>query len=286
MLSIHVISFHKFPATLRCLDSLRRVLRRDYEVLLVENASATPQQLGQLRDLARDWPELRLVALSEPQPCPWCRSRVLDLARGDHVFFMDNDCFLEEDPFGPLLDLLAAHPDAGGAAPALVYHPSHRLQCLGITLEMQENGTFHPRHLEHDAPWEEHRANRPFESSFIPGGCSLFRRRFLEECCYDEQLRNIMGDYDLCLQGRERGYRYLVHPGVRVMHDKTTNDEGYMEAKALLTDWLGGVRRFRDKWGLLYYVLPEYEQGRIELFLGQFPRWLPREQWPENQVRA
>lgn len=282
MLSIHIIAFHKFPQTMKCLQSLRRILRREYEVILVENATASQTQRDVLRALAGKWTQMKLVELDTPHHCPWIRSRVMDVAAGEHIFFLDNDCFLEEDIFGPLLDLMADSPGVGGVAPALLYHPSRTLQCLGIELQMNNNGTFHPLHLHHEESWEYYRHADPFESEFIPGGCSLFTRNFLRACRYDEGLKNIMGDYDLCLQGRDKGYRYMFHPGVKVLHDKSTNDEGYLEAKAGLTDWLGGVRRFQDKWGLLYYVYPEYEKGRIELLLGQFPRWRPRESWPEN----
>ncbi|PKN68124.1 MAG: hypothetical protein CVU57_00430 [Deltaproteobacteria bacterium HGW-Deltaproteobacteria-15] len=282
MISIHIIAFHKFPQTLKCMESIRRSLSREYEVILVENGSANEKQRETFRTLSREWPEMKLVNLDTPRHCPWVRSRVLDHATGEHIFFLDNDCYLEEDIFGPLLDLLANNPDVGGVAPALLYHPSRTLQCLGITLQMNGNGTFHPLHMCHDEPWEIHRYAAPFVSEFIPGGCSLFSRKFLRECRYDRDLKNVMGDYDLCLQGRDKGYRYMFHPGLKVLHDKTSNQEGYLEAKAGLTDWLGGVRRFHDKWGLLYYVYPEYELGRIELLLGQFPRWKPRESWPQN----
>jgi GT2 family glycosyltransferase len=282
MLSIHIIAFHKFAQTLKCLESVRSCVRREYEVILVENGTASEAQRETLRALASEWREMKLVELDTSRHCPWARSRVLDHARGEHIFFLDNDCFIEEDIFGPLLDLLGDNPEVGGVAPALLYHPSRTLQCLGISLQMNDNGTFHPRHMHHDEPWGNHCHAEPFESEFIPGGCSLFTREFLCECRYDQGLKNIMGDFDLCLQGRDKGYRYMFHPGVKVLHDKTTNHEGYLEAKARLTDWLGGVRRFREKWGLLYYIYPEYEQGRIELFLGQFPIWKPRASWPEN----
>lgn len=282
LVSVHVIAFHKFQATLRCLASLREHLGEAVEVVLVENASATPTQRQALERLAGDWPVLRPIFLEEPRHCPWIRARVLEQTLGEYVFFLDNDCYLEHDFFPALIAELEKDPSLGGAAPGLLYHPERTYQCLGIELEMEDDIHFHPRHLRHGEPHAAHRHLPPFYSDFIPGGCSLFRRAFLEICRYDEQLKNIFGDFDLCLQGRGIGYRYLFHPGCWLVHDKTSHCPDYMRAKARLTDWLGGVVHFERKWGLRYFILKHLEAGRVVLE-GGFPRWLPRAEWPENR---
>ncbi len=286
MTSIYIIAFHRFSSTLKCLHSLQRHLSPPYEVVLVENSSATPHEMAEYERLMASWPAMRLVKLDQQRHCPWIRARVLEHTCGDHIFFMDNDCFVEDDIFPRLVSELEKDERTGGISPALLYFPDRTLQCLGIDLEVSEERLFHPRHLCHNETYEKHRHRLPFFSPFIPGGCSLFRRAFLEECQYDDRLRNVFGDYDLCLQGGERGWHYKFHPGCYVLHHKASQDPQYMDAKARLTDWLGSVRLFEKKWNLRYFILKHIEEGRVVLDNGQFPRWLPRQEWPENRPAA
>lgn len=286
MVSIYIIAFHKFEATQRCLASLREHLACDHEVVLVENASADEAQRAYYDRLAAEWPRFKLVQLDEPRHCPWIRHRILDHCSGDYLFFMDNDCYVEEDVFPPLIEVLESDESLGGISPALVYHPSRTLQCLGVAVEIMEDGLFRPTHLLHEEPWDDHRHKPPFESDLIPGGCSLFKRAFLEQNRYDERLKNVFGDFDLCLQGKEHGWKYMFHPGHALIHDKTTNSETYIAAKNRLTDWLGSVTLIEEKWGLRYFLLKHIDEGRVVLKGGQLPQWLPREEWPENQGRC
>ena len=283
MISIYVISFYKFRHTMKCLASIKGHIRSRYEVILVENCSATPEQWRKYQELQAQWPALKIIRLDRQHPCPWIRARVLDHATGEYIFFMDNDCFVENDPFPTLVSELENDQQTAGISPALLYFPSRRLQCLGIRIKFFEDNLFEPSHLCHDEPYEWHRERRPFYSDFIPGGCSLFRRNFLEQCTYDPRLKNVFGDFDLCLQGRERGWRYKFHPGCYLMHDKTAHSTRYLKAKGQLTDWPGSVQLFEEKWGLRYFILKHIEMGRVVLDQGNFPRWLPREEWPGNR---
>jgi len=278
MISIFIISFYRFDQTWRCLKSLRKNLSCHYEVVLVENASADSHMLSRLQSLQKNWPRLTLIALNKQLPCPHIRSRVLDWSKGEYIFFLDNDCFIEKDFFADLLSELEKDSKIGGISPALLYYPSRTCQCVGIELKITNADVFHPRHMYHGLPYDEIKTQNPFRTDFIPGGCSLFKRSFLEKNRYDEKLKNIMGDYDICLQGKSKGYEYWVHPGCYVLHNKESSKEEYLHAKAAISDWQGGVLRFYKKWNLLYYIYPEFKKGNIELHMGQFPRWKPKEQ--------
>jgi len=284
MISIYIISFNRISTTLKCLSSLREHLRCEYEVVLVENHSIDAKERSPYRHLLDVWPAMRIVELNQPRHCPWIRAQVLQHARGDYIFFLDDDCFVENDFFPQLIAELNRDERVGGISPGLLYYPTRTYQCLGITLERMEENLFHPKHLCHNEAFEVHRHRAPFTSEFLPGGCSLFRRSFLEQCSYDERLKNVFGDFDLCLQGKEKGWHYKFHPACYLLHDKTNHSKEYLEAKSHQTDWLGGVKLFEAKWGLRYYILKHIEEGRVVLENGQFPRWLPRAQWPENRM--
>ena len=93
----------------RCLESVFRQDCDNYEVILVDDGST--DQSSQLCD---DWaarnPHIRVIhqqhaGLSE------ARNTGIAAATGDYITFVDSDDYLADGTYGPLLQLLADHPD-------------------------------------------------------------------------------------------------------------------------------------------------------------------------------
>lgn len=265
MITIYILSLYRFDATMACLESVRRHVRCDYEVVLFENGSAGKAERQAFEDLERSWPRLRPVFHPRPLSCPQARSRVLEYARGDLILLLDNDCLLEEDFLTSLSAMLGEKPKLGGVSPVLLQSPSRTVHCCGIDIEKRGGDLFHPKHLHYRRSYEEIRHLEPFLCDFIPGGCSLFRRELFHICSYDAGYQNAFGDYDFCMAGRLAGYEFAVHPGHYVLHSRDQGDERFVSAKAKLTDRVASWLRFRDKWGMVYYVYPDYLEGKVRI---------------------
>lgn len=91
-----------------CLSALRTQTRPLAGVLVVDNASSDSS-----RELvARDFPEVRVLALERNDgPCP-ARNRGLELVEGEWTLLVDNDAVLAPDALEKLEQAALAHPAA------------------------------------------------------------------------------------------------------------------------------------------------------------------------------
>lgn len=64
-------------------------------------------------------------------------------------------------------------------------------------------------------------ADQPYPTDAFNGACVLFSRKFLDDVGYfDESFDSYLEDIELSLRGKERGWKMLVEPNVRVLHLK------------------------------------------------------------------
>jgi len=92
-----------------CLESLRRQTFRDFEVIVVDNGSSDES----LALLARDYPEVQVLALGENRGFAGACNAGIRAARGEFIVLLNNDT--EADPHW-LEEVVAAfgrHPEAG-----------------------------------------------------------------------------------------------------------------------------------------------------------------------------
>lgn len=97
-----VLACHDAAATLgRTLDCLRGTVFTDFEVVLVDDASSDGTA-DLLEDFARTWPRSTVVRLSENVGVARARNAALEVATGDHVWFVDADDAFAPDALGML----------------------------------------------------------------------------------------------------------------------------------------------------------------------------------------
>lgn len=138
-------------------------------------------------------------------------------ARLPHLCVLNPDVRLVADPFGPLVDLLAADRQVAVAGPVVV-DPAGALQdharrfptvssLLGKALRLRANPEYVP-------------GEGPFEADWIAGMFMLFRtQEFFRLGGFDEGYFLYYEDVDLCARIRARGGKVAVHPGATVIHD-------------------------------------------------------------------
>ncbi|HPV06824.1 MAG TPA: glycosyltransferase family 2 protein [Aggregatilineales bacterium] len=92
-----------------CLDSLRRQTAPRLEVIVADNASTD----GSLELLARDYPEVRVVALPENRGFTGACNAGMRAATGDIVILLNNDTEVEPDWAEQVAAAFERYPDAG-----------------------------------------------------------------------------------------------------------------------------------------------------------------------------
>jgi GT2 family glycosyltransferase len=194
-----ILSWNRRQDILDTLEHLRLQTYRDYEVVVIDQASddGTPEAVAQR------FPEVRLVSLDRNLGVPGGRNVGVEHARGELLVFLDNDAFLE--PEG--LDKLVAKFDAEPAVGIL----GCRIENF-FTGEMDHGSWVYPKNRKGDY-------EREFETYTFAGGGSAMRRRTFDEAGgYWADLFMYWEECDLSLRAMKAGHRLLYFPSVVVRH--------------------------------------------------------------------
>lgn len=191
------------------LDSLRRQTFTDFEVIVVDNGSRDRS----LELLHREYPEVRVVALSENRGFSGgCNAGIL-ASRGEMVALVNND--VELDPFWlqALVEGMDQEPRAGFAASRIrQYWNRNLLDSAGdrVGLSPEGRGQGHPDGPEFDRP------------AWVTSACcaaAIYRRTMLDEVgLFNEDFFAYFEDVELGMRCQIAGYRCLYIPTAVVYH--------------------------------------------------------------------
>jgi GT2 family glycosyltransferase len=206
--SILIVAYQSGPDLGRCLEALDRQTRRDFEVILVDNASTD----GAVEAIPRyDW--LTLVRSPENVGFAAGNNLAARSARGRYLVTLNPDAFAEPGWLDALIAAAERHPDAASIASVqLSDEDPDRLDGMGDP------------YAPWGAAWRGGKGGLavPVAESEVFGPCAaaaLYRREAFEAVggfcerffCYYE-------DVDLALRLRRAGWRSVITPWAIVRH--------------------------------------------------------------------
>lgn len=111
MISVIIPVYNTRPYLARCILSVKRQSNPNWECILVDDAS-TDGSKDIILDTCRD---RRFVIFSKKrnEGLPAARNTGMKLARGEYLFFLDSDDWIEPYTFDILLGEASVHPDVG-----------------------------------------------------------------------------------------------------------------------------------------------------------------------------
>ena len=211
-----VIPVHgNFALTRDCLKSLARTAGQPLEVIVADNGSTD--------ETARELPALgaalfgdafRHLRFEENRNfAPACNAGARE-ARGDFVFFLNNDTLLTQGWLPPLLRRFRSLPRLGAAGPLLTYADG-TVQHLGIAIQPRNK----VRHLYRGLPAGHPLAKkRRFFQALTAAALLMPRELFLSAGGFDEGFVNGFEAVDLGLRLSAAGLRLTCVPESRVIH--------------------------------------------------------------------
>lgn len=202
-----------------CLDSLRRQTYRDFEVLVVDNASGD----GTVEALRRDYPEVRVLALSTNGGYTVGCNEGVRAARGELLVMLNNDTEAEAGWLSALVDALERHPEAGSAASRMmIYSDRTKIHSAGDLYRV--NGMPNSRGV-----WQPY--GPPFDQeAFVFGACggaAMYRRAMIEEIGgFEERFFMYCEDVDLNWRAQLAGWKCIYVPDAVVYHHLSATGGG------------------------------------------------------------
>lgn len=197
-----------------CLHALARQTYRDFETVVVDNASTdTSREL-----VARDFPNVQILALDQNRFFAGAVNAGIRATTSEIIVLLNNDTEAEPTWLEELLRALDSNPRAGMAATKLrLFDQRDKLHSAGDFFRV--NGTPGNRGVWEVDTGQYDDPTRAPQLFGVCGGACAYRRKMLDEIgLFDEDLQFNCEDVDLNWRARLAGYECVFAPQAIVYH--------------------------------------------------------------------
>lgn len=286
LVSILVPTKDQLPVLQRCIESLiEKTSYANYELLIIDNNSETPEAKGWLQGL-EDLGSEQIRVLRYPKPFNFSaiNNFAAQQARGEYLVLLNNDtAIIQADWLENLLNH-AQRAEVGIVGAKLLY-PDGTLQHGGVVLGLRGPAD-HPFLGEAgDAPGYMHRLLVDQNYTAVTAACLIIRKSLYDEVggMDEEDFKVSYNDVDLCIKARYAGYLTVWTPYALLMHEGSVSqksvDPASQEAKR--KRFQGEQDAMYKKWLPLLARDPAYNRNLnldktgFELDLGRLELWQP-----------
>jgi GT2 family glycosyltransferase len=222
-LSIQIVTWNSAKPIGACLLALLAQDSRDFEVVVVDNASADDSAAQVAAALARGLPGTLVRA---PRNLGFCggQNRALQDTRGAWVLFLNPDAELPPSFVREALACATAQPDDVGSVVPRILLPDGRIDSTGLVLDRYRRV-------------RDRGQGGPAEGAYLAeedvlggtGAIVLHRRAMLDDVAVagqalDENLFAYYDDLDLALRARRRGWRCRYVPSLVATHHRAARN--------------------------------------------------------------
>lgn len=250
ILSFITVDYNGLEDTIELIESIFKVVRSiTYEIIVIDNAS----QYNDAETIQKQFGN-RVITIRSNTNLGFAGGNSLGVkqARGNYLFFINNDTIIQEDHLAELLQVFDQSDKIGGISPKICFaYPPHHLQYAGftdlspITLRNKSIGFDEVDHGQYDTPTPTY---------FLHGAAMIIKRNVIEKVGFMSDIFFLYyEEMDWCAQIRRAGYELRYEPYQTIYH-KESRSTGktskmqifYLYRNRLLYAWrnLQGINRY------------------------------------------
>jgi GT2 family glycosyltransferase len=219
LVSIVIVNWNGAAHLPVCLAALRAQTYRNFEVIVADNAS----QDESLKLLARDYPEVKVIALSKNLGFTGGNNAGIRAARGEIIILLNNDTEVDPRWLEEILAAFARHPEAGIVASKMkLFDRRDTLHTAGDFYRL--DGLPGNRGV-----WEIDRGQYDREEYVFSacGGSAAYRKSMLDQIgLLDEDFFYSCEDIDLAWRAQLMGWKCVYAPQAIVYHKLSATGGG------------------------------------------------------------
>ena len=214
-ISVIVLNYNGLGLIACCLEALEKQSFKDFEIVIVDNASLDGSADEIRKFLIKSPIACRVKLISLDQNLGFAGGNIegLRVAEGEHIALLNNDTKPEENWLGELFGAMESDPKVGICASKLLLEGSNRIDSAGDGFLPFLKG-FKRGEGEKDFSYKQR--------EYIFGACAgaaLYRRKMIEEVGFlDDDFFLIHEDTDLNLRAHLYGWKVLFAPEAIVYH--------------------------------------------------------------------
>ncbi len=253
LVSIIVPTKDQLPVLQRCVESLlEKTIYTNYELLIVDNNSETPEALAWLAGV-EELGDSKVRILRYPHPFNYSviNNMAAREARGEYLVLLNNDTAIISEHWLDELLNHALRPEVGIVGAKLLY-PDGKIQHAGVVLGLRGPAD-HPFIGEAmDAPGYMQRLQVDQNYSAVTAACLMIRKSIYAAVggLDEERFKVSYNDVDLCLKVREAGHLIVWTPHAVVMHEGSVSQKRIdpQAAEAKRKRFIGEQDAMYEKW--------------------------------------
>lgn len=230
----------------RCLNSILRLSRyTHFQITVMLNG---PGDFTELMSLYAEETRIKMRHFEGPFNYSRINNIAAGKSKGEILLFLNDDIEITDPEWLEGLLEYALRDGVGAVGPMLLYS-NGRIQHSGITVDSDQVTWEYHKKLPQTTGDYQSRAQIIQNVSAVTGACLCTRKKYFEEVGgFDEELSLAYNDIDYCLKLREKKYRVIYTPFVRLIHHEsfTRGSDAYGEKRNRLQR---ETNRMREKWG-------------------------------------
>lgn len=248
MVSVIIPNYEHLETLRTCLDSIiRKTTYPNYEILIVENNSTSPELFSYYRKLEETDSRIRVVQYKGSFNYSAINNFGVRYARGEYLLLLNNDTEVIAENWIEEMLMFAQRKDVG-AVGAKLYYPDDTVQHAGVGIGIGPVAA----HLFHQSgrldPGYFARLLYVQNLSAVTGACMMIRREVWDRLDgLDEQFAVAFNDIDLCMRIRKAGYLIVFTPYAELYHCESLS-RGAEDNEEKRKRFSGEIDLFRSRW--------------------------------------
>ncbi len=216
LVSIITVNYNEAGVTCELLASIEQLAYANYEVIVVDNGSKqNPEQA-----IKSQYPDTVFIASKKNLGFAGGNNLGIAAAKGDYLFFVNNDTELKPDVLTVLVQRFKSLPQAGLICPKInFYEPPNLIQYVGstpINPYTARNGTI--GYLEEDKGQYQQLTETPYAH----GAAMMVSREVINKVGkMPENFFLYYEELDWCEQMKRAGFKLYVDPSTSIYHKES-----------------------------------------------------------------
>lgn len=216
-ISFITICYNGFKDTCELIESLQdKIHSVSYEIIVVDNASRE-DEAAKIQKL---YPSVVAIRSNENGGFSGGNNIGIRVAKGQYIFLINNDTYIESDNIACLIERLESHPKIGGVSPKIRFaFPPQHIQFAGFT--PLTRFTLRNNMLGFDSP-DDGSFNTPHSTPYLHGAAMMIKREVIDKVGLMPELFFLYyEELDWSTSMTRAGYELWYEPGCTVFHKES-----------------------------------------------------------------